>query len=205
MNFATALAAFERGDEGQEVLDIQKRLAELQYTIGDIDGKFGPATETAVKQFQTDKSLEVDGIIGNDTYQALMQKEMPPNRSGRSASVRNVIRAAYSVLGTPYAFGGTGTYGFDCSGFTQYAFARAGVNIPRMADSQFYSGTQISMSELRPGDLIFFSTYEPGASHCGIYLGDGKFIHSGTSTGVAVADAFTGYWGERYYGAARVL
>ena len=68
-----------------------------------------------------------------------------------------------------------------------------------------YYGRQISMSELRPGDLIFFSTYEPGASHCGIYLGDGKFIHAGTSTGVVVADAFTGYWGERYYGACRVL
>lgn len=46
--------------------------------------------------------MEVDGIIGNDTYRALMQKDMPPNRSGRSAAVRNVIRAAYSVLGTPY-------------------------------------------------------------------------------------------------------
>lgn len=82
---------------------------------------------------------------------------------------------------------------------------RAGISIPRMADSQLYYGRQISMSELRPGDLIFFSTYEPGASHCGIYLGDGKFIHAGTSTGVVVADAFTGYWGERYYGACRVL
>ena len=140
-----------------------------------------------------------------DTYRALMQKDMPPNRSGRSAAVRNVIRAAYSVLGTPYVFGGTSTYGFDCSGFTQYAFARAGISIPRMADSQLYYGRQISMSELRPGDLIFFSTYEPGASHCGIYLGDGKFIHAGTSTGVVVADAFTGYWGEPYYGACRVL
>ena len=187
MNIATALASFERGDEGQEVIDIQKRLVELQYKVSNVDGKFGPETEAAVKQFQTDKSLEVDGIIGNDTYRALMQKDMPPNRSGRSAAVRNVIRAAYSVLGTPYVF------------------ARAGISIPRMADSQLYYGRQISMSELRPGDLIFFSTYEPGASHCGIYLGDGKFIHAGTSTGVVVADAFTGYWGERYYGACRVL
>lgn len=178
MNIATALASFERGDEGQEVIDIQKRLVELQYKVSNVDGKFGPETEAAVKQFQTDKSLEVDGIIGNDTYRALMQKDMPPNRSGRSAAVRNVIRAAYSVLGTPYVFGGTSTYGFDCSGFTQYAFARAGISIPRMADSQLYYGRQISMSELRPGDLIFFSTYEPGASHCGIYLGDGKFIHA---------------------------
>ena len=72
MNIATALASFERGDEGQEVIEIQKRLVELQYKVSDVDGKFGPETEAAVKQFQADKSLEVDGIIGNDTYRALM-------------------------------------------------------------------------------------------------------------------------------------
>ena len=117
----------------------------------------------------------------------------------------SVINFGKLFLNTPYGYGSAGSSSFDCSGFTQYAFARAGISIPRMADSQLYYGRQISMSELRPGDLIFFSTYEPGASHCGIYLGDGKFIHAGTSTGVVVADAFTGYWGERYYGACRVL
>ena len=190
----TALASFQRGDDGQEVLSIQKRLVELNYSIKSIDGDFGPETENAVRSFQTDRGLEVDGIVGSATYRALMNKEMPPNRS--NSVVRNVMRAAYSVIGTPYVFGGTTPYGFDCSGFTQYAFARAGVYLPRMADSQFYSGRQISMSQLRPGDLIFFTTYEAGASHVGIYVGNGNFIHAGTSTG---------YWGARYYGACRVL
>ena len=199
----TALASFQRGDDGQEVLSIQKRLVELNYSIKSIDGDFGPETENAVRSFQTDRGLEVDGIVGSATYRALMNKEMPPNRS--NSAVRNVMRAAYSVIGTPYVFGGTTPYGFDCSGFTQYAFARAGVYLPRMADSQFYSGRQISMSQLRPGDLIFFTTYEAGASHVGIYVGNGNFIHAGTSTGVTVSSAFTGYWGARYYGACRVL
>ena len=199
----TALASFQRGDDGQEVLSIQKRLVELNYSIKSIDGDFGPETENAVRSFQTDRGLEVDGIVGSATYRALMNKEMPPNRSNSVA--RNVMRAAYSVIGTPYVFGGTTPYGFDCSGFTQYAFARAGVYLPRMADSQFYSGRQISMSQLRPGDLIFFTTYEAGASHVGIYVGNGNFIHAGTSTGVTVSSAFTGYWGARYYGACRVL
>ena len=199
----TALASFLRGDDGQEVLSIQKRLVELNYSIKSIDGDFGPETENAVRSFQTDRGLEVDGIVGSATYRALMNKEMPPNRS--NSVVRNVMRAAYSVIGTPYVFGGTTPYGFDCSGFTQYAFARAGVYLPRMADSQFYSGRQISMSQLRPGDLIFFTTYEAGASHVGIYVGNGNFIHAGTSTGVTVSSAFTGYWGARYYGACRVL
>lgn len=199
----TAFASFQRGDDGQEVIAIQKRLAELNYTISNIDGDFGPETETAVKRFQTDKGLDVDGIIGEATYKALMNKEMPPNR-GNSA-VRNVLRAAYSVIGSPYVFGGTSPYGFDCSGFTQYAFKRAGISLPRTADEQLYSGRQIPMSNLRPGDLIFYSTYAAGASHVGIYVGNGNFIHSGSSTGVIVSSAFTGYWGARYYGACRVL
>ncbi|MDY6029466.1 MAG: NlpC/P60 family protein [Acidaminococcaceae bacterium] len=200
---ATAFASFERGDDGQEVIAIQKRLVELNYTISNIDGDFGPETEKAVKKFQLDRGLEVDGVVGPATYKALMNKEMPPNRSNNK--VRSVLRAAYSVMGTPYVFGGTTPYGFDCSGFTQYSFARAGISLPRMADEQYYSGRKISINQLRPGDLVFFTTYEPGASHCGIYIGNGNFIHAGTSTGVTVASAFTGYWGARYYGACRVL
>ncbi len=199
----TAFASFERGDDGQEVIAIQKRLVELNYTISNIDGDFGPETEKAVKKFQLDRGLEVDGVVGPATYKALMNKEMPPNRSNNK--VRSVLRAAYSVMGTPYVFGGTTPYGFDCSGFTQYSFARAGISLPRMADEQYYSGRKISINQLRPGDLVFFTTYEPGASHCGIYIGNGNFIHAGTSTGVTVASAFTGYWGARYYGACRVL
>lgn len=198
-----AFASFQRGDDGQEVLAIQKRLVELSYNIGNIDGEFGPATESAVKRFQADTGLEVDGVVGEATYKALMNKEMPPNRSNSIA--RSVMRAAYSVIGTPYVFGGTSPYGFDCSGFTQYAFARAGVYLPRSADSQFYYGRRISMDQIRPGDLIFYTTYEPGASHVGIYVGNGNFIHAGSSTGVTIAAAFTGYWGARYYGACRVL
>lgn len=198
-----AFASFQRGDDGQEVLAIQKRLVELSYNISNLDGDFGPETETAIKRFQADKGLEVDGIVGDETYRALMNKEMPPNRS--NSVVRNVMRAAYSVIGTPYVFGGTSPYGFDCSGFTQYAFARAGVYLPRSADSQFYYGRRISMDQIRPGDLIFYTTYEPGASHVGIYVGNGNFIHAGSSTGVTIAAAFTGYWGARYYGACRVL
>lgn len=199
----SAFASFQRGDDGQEVLAIQKRLVELSYNIGSIDGDFGSATEVAVKKFQSDRGLEVDGIIGSATYKALMNKEMPPNRS--NSTVRRILRAAYSVMGTPYVFGGTTPYGFDCSGFTQYAFNRAGVYIPRTADVQMAYGRPVSMNQLRPGDLVFYTTYEPGASHCGIYIGDGKFIHAGSSTGVTVASAFTGYWGARYYGACRIL
>lgn len=203
-NAIVAFASFERGDDGQDVMAIQKRLVELNYTITSIDGSFGPETENAVRRFQADRGLEVDGIVGANTYRALMNRDIPPNR-GRSSVIRRILSTAYSVIGTPYVFGGTTPYGFDCSGFTQYAFASAGISIPRTADSQLYYGRSVSVSDLRVGDLVFFSTYEPGASHCGIYVGDGNFIHAGTSTGVTVASAFTGYWGARYYGACRIL
>ena len=144
----SAFATYERGDEGKEVLEIQKRLVQLSYKVSDLDGRFGPETEQAIKQYQKDRNLYVDGIVGNDTYNNLMQREMPPNRSGRSVKVKEIIRAAYSVTGTPYVFGGTSRYGFDCSGFTQFAFARAGVSLPRTADAQYYYGRKISFDDL---------------------------------------------------------
>lgn len=63
----------------------------------------------------------------------------------------------------------------------------------------------MSRSNLRPGDLVFFETYEPGASHSGIYVGNGNFISATSSRGIAIAPLDTGYWGERYLGARRVM
>ena len=202
MGSACAFASFERGDQGQEILDIQKRLVELSYPVSSLDGDFGGETESAVKKFQADKGLEVDGVIGEATYKALMNKALPVNRA-RDIN-RSIIRAAYSCIGVPYVFGGTSRGGFDCSGFTQYAYRRAGLELPRMADEQYYAGRRISSSNLRAGDLVFFSTYEAGASHVGIYIGDGQFIHAGSSTGVTVSNMYDGYWGPRYYGACRI-
>ena len=108
-------------------------------------------------------------------------------------------------IGVPYVFGGTTPYGFDCSGYVQYVFANAGVYLSRTADSQYEEGYPVSTDELRAGDLVFFSTYTYGASHVGIYLGDGEFINASSSRGVSIASLFDGYWGSCYIGARRVL
>ncbi len=197
-------ADFSAGDRGSEVVEIQKQLASMNYNIGSVDGVFGPATEEAVREFQTARGLEVDGIVGEATYRSLMNRDMPVNRSGNSALTRSILRSAYNMRGVPYVFGGTSPYGFDCSGFTSYVFAQSGIYIPRTADAQYYASTRISSSSLRPGDLVFFTTYAPGASHVGIYVGNGQFIHASSSNGVMVSSVFSGYWGAQYIGAGRV-
>lgn len=203
-SFSTAFADFAVGDRGQEVIEIQKQLMVLQYNVGTVDGVFGPATEKAVKDFQTAKGLKVDGIVNDVTYRNLMNKELPPDRYGNHMMTRNILKTAYSMLGVPYMFGGISPGGFDCSGFVCYVFGKAGISLPRMADLQFEAVTHVPRSNLKTGDLVFFETYCPGPSHVGIYVGDGKFIHASCSKGISVAEVFTGYWGARYLGAGRV-
>ena len=117
---------------------------------------------------------------------------------------RTLTRDALRFLGTPYVFGGTSRSGFDCSGYVQHVFAMLGLSIPRTADAQYYAGSRIR-GGMKPGDLVFFQTYEPGPSHVGIYLGGGKFVHASSSHGVMVSKLSDSYWSVRYLGAKRVL
>lgn len=112
------------------------------------------------------------------------------------------IAAQYTYVNT-YTWGGTTpSGGFDCSGFTQYVFNKAGKSIPRDSRSQYARATKISNPQ--PGDLVFFSGNRNGViTHVGIYTGGGQFIGSQSSTGVAYASAVTGYWGSRLVGYGR--
>ncbi|MBV9149346.1 MAG: C40 family peptidase [Candidatus Eremiobacteraeota bacterium] len=118
-----------------------------------------------------------------------------------STIARALTRDALRFLGTPYVFGGTSGYGFDCSGYVQHVFAMAGVYLPRTADAQYYAGSGVSQP--RAGDLVFFQTYEAGPSHVGIYLGGGRFVHASSSRGVMVSSLGESYWSARYIGAKR--
>lgn len=198
-------AAFQEGDAGQDVAQIQSQLNALGYSVGTADGDFGSKTTAAVKTFQRDRGLEADGVVGAATYQALMGRDIPVSRDSSTVSVRRVIQTALRYQGVPYVFGGTSPNGFDCSGFVRYVFAGNGLQLPRMADEQYDFGLPVSYGRLQPGDLVFFSTYAPGASHVGIYLGDGKFISATSSQGVAIARMDNSYWGPRYIGARRIL
>ncbi|MFF5605554.1 NlpC/P60 family protein [Streptomyces cellulosae] len=92
--------------------------------------------------------------------------------SGRAAAA---VAAARSALGRPYVWGANGPSGFDCSGLTQWAYAQAGVALPRTSQAQRYVGRQVPLSEARPGDLVL---YRADASHVAMYMGNGQVIHA---------------------------
>jgi len=119
---------------------------------------------------------------------------------------RLVADSAQHFLGSRYVWGGTGPQGFDCSGFTQYVMKQHGVEVPRNSYEQFEVGQAVAREQLQPGDLVFFSTYAPGPSHLGIYIGDGKFVHAlNQQTGVTTSELDADYYRERFLGAKRVL
>ena len=205
---SSAQSILKLGMSGNEVLQIQVKLKEYGYLEGAADGVFDERTRLAVIDFQLDKGLDPDGIFGNQTKLALREhKSVSVNRGlidKRRAA--EVIAMATKFLGVPYTWAGASPGGFDCSGFVYYLYAKVGVHLPRMADSQFTAGHPVKRNELLPGDLVFFSTYEPGASHCGIYLGNNQFIHASSGAGeVTITPLSKPYYVERYVGARRVL
>ena len=116
-----------------------------------------------------------------------------------------LVGTALSFRGVPYRNGGADPTGFDCSGFTQYVFAQYGVALPRAVREQYKTGKSVSTQDIAPGDLIFFSTTEPGPSHVGIAVGSDEFVHAPSSTGVVRVERIgSGYWSPRYLGARRV-
>ncbi|SDF33082.1 C40 family peptidase [Sporolituus thermophilus] len=117
-----------------------------------------------------------------------------------------VIATAQRYMGVPYVWGGDTPAGFDCSGFTQYVLKQHGIAIPRTAAEQFAAGMPVDKANLKIGDLVFFTTYKPGASHVGFYMGDGKFIHaSSVANKVTISALDEQYYTERYIGARRYL
>jgi len=115
-----------------------------------------------------------------------------------------IVRTAMAYVGTPYVWGGASPSGFDCSGFVQYVYSQNGIRVPRTADVQFAAGRRVPSTAPQPGDLVFFQTYDYGASHVGIYLGEGRFVNAiGHDVHVATFDS--PYFRGRYLGARSFL
>lgn len=223
---AFASPTLSRDARGREVLILQQQLQRIGYVITDLDGEFGDETENAVKEFQRDQDLTVTGVVNNATWRALKNAKPGKKNSSKKGTeafendgklvpfgkilmdrekAAAIIETGRKYMGVPYVFGGTTPAGFDCSGFVQYVFKQHGIMIPRLADEQYKLGKTVKTGELLPGDLVFFSTYEAGASHCGIYLGDGQFLHTSSSRGVRVDSLDNEYWAPKFLGGKHIV
>ena len=124
-----------------------------------------------------------------------------------SSKASELVVNAMGFLGVPYKRGGNSAEtGFDCSGFVRAMYQQSiGLILPRRAEQQAAATQDIDKSELKPGDLVFFNTMRRAFSHVGIYVGEGRFIHSPKpGAEVRVESMTVNYWAQRFDGARRV-
>jgi cell wall-associated NlpC family hydrolase len=176
--------------DGKQVT-IEQRVAEARELYESLDREYHEAlaAEAAAEAAAQEASTGDGGGGGGATIPP------PPAPNGNVAAV---LAAAYSVIGLPYQYGGTSPdTGFDCSGFTSWAWSHAGVYLPHSSAAQYAALPHVAREDLQPGDLLFF--YSP-ISHVSIYVGGGRMIHSPhTGSTVSVVSV---YW-DSFVGAAR--
>lgn len=222
---SSELQSVSYGDISDDVTKVQEVLYFYGYYRGNIDGIYGPLTEKAIekvikeqlispiepensslapeiKETMTVKHSQAN-TLGKNESKPSQQKELAVIPLDVSYSGSSIIQQAKSLVGTPYVWGGSSTSGFDCSGFIQYVYKANDKVIPRTVRDIWNFSKVVSSPAI--GDLVFFETYQPGPSHLGIYLGDGDFIHAGSSRGVEISNLNNNnYWKTRYLGAKRI-
>lgn len=194
------ITAIYYGEISKEVKEVQKLLSFYGYYTGDIDAIYGPLTKNAIL------SVEKEGLIQTDereiTIELPSNKQEEPRKEEIKTEKMNddLIATAKEYIGVPYNWGGTTPNGFDCSGYIQFVYASNDKIIPRTTREIWNFAKRVDEPSI--GDLLFFETYQPGPSHLGIYLGNGQFIHAGSSSGVTISNYQADiYWKERFIGA----
>lgn len=189
---------------------LENKYAELAKTKTEYEGM----QEHVVNQ-QEQYMLSKEQVEENETdsMDSLAKMESVPDftdiavpTAKEKEYIQTIITSGYKYIGNSvYVFGGgrseydINNGRFDCSGFVNWAFKQAGIEVGRTTDEIKNDGQQISQSDIQPGDLVFFDTYKKDG-HVGIYIEDGKFIGSQSSTGVAIADMSSGYWQKTFNG-----
>lgn len=208
----------ERNESLEELLDaktqsqktVQLALDKQQTLVAQLSSQEKSTYKASLKaKSNVDR---VQQLIDQQELEARLAAQSPISDTGTSSGgstpvavsggAQAILSYASQFLGTPYVWGGTSPSGFDCSGFTQYVFRHAGISISRTSQSQYTQGTAVSRSNLKAGDLVFFTTYGSGATHVGIYAGNNTMIDS-SNGGVTYQNMNNSYWAPRYLGARR--
>lgn len=168
-------------------------------------------TQDTQAQSQTAQSQSINSTPSKSSTKKETKKDTKVKNSNStpSASAGNAIGIVTSI-GKQFIGNSVYVWGaqdpargyFDCSGFVNWAFKQAGISVGRSTSVLSSQGTKVSVNEMRPGDLVFFDTYKKDG-HVGIYLGNGNFIGSQSSTGVAIASMTSGYWKQHFSGHVR--
>ncbi|MGF7049557.1 cell wall-associated NlpC family hydrolase [Paenibacillus sp. DS2015] len=166
---------------------------------------------TDVKWNQRYHRIEISPLHDVDSSKKIQQKSL--SIASTSTDTNELISHAKKYLGVPYEFGAEPyeqTKTFDCSSFTQHVYKKVNKDLPRLARQQGEEGSEVTRDNLKPGDLIFFTV--PGRfekntipGHVGIYIGEGKFIHTWGDPGVQISNLDTGYWSNVILFMRRVL
>ena len=198
----TELASLRERDEALAAQKAELLVAASQVSETTTDSKTTIASNTPESKVES----ETKNTNTSTNTKTSTSTNTSTNTNTVSGNLSSVINAGNKYIGNSvYVFGGGRTASdiaagrFDCSGFVSWAFSQAGVSVGASTDSLKNTGTRVSTSEMRPGDMVFFNTYKTDG-HVGIYLGGGKFIGSQSSTGVAVANMSSGYWADHFNG-----
>ncbi len=165
-----------------------------------------------MRKHQLTKTIAAIGISLTVAYSGipfLPTMSTPQAYAYSTSKADQIVSTGKRYLHRPYNFGAPAgsTRSFDCSSFTQYVYGKNGIDLPRTSKAQSNVGTYVKKSNLRKGDLVFFSTPSSRGriAHVGIYAGNGKILHTYGKPGVTYSDLNSSWWSSHYITARRVI